>query len=291
MSLRFWRLPCLCAPAKLNFVRGIRASRSSASTIDILSVSLNEPVTTLLPASSLCLVTRQKRPSLTHLDTVKLLMTMTTNELAPRISEPAEFAQRRFATETNFNFAADEMKFVVKDKSGSHTLHTQYVQIGTDRDFLVERNTWLQNVGLLWLALGAVFTAIAYFGADRFQPSIWLFVGAACVAAAHWRTVRYTKLPTEKGTILVINDAQHDSILQQIEARRMDQMRRWYDFFDAEEEPARQKSRFEWLRREGVLSEDELGERLRAIENMVRVEEIPGEFVAVGGSASGRSLN
>lgn len=216
---------------------------------------------------------------------------MTKNPLAPEINAPAEFTQRRFANETHFDFAADELKFVVRDKSGSHTLHTQYAQIGTDRDFLVERNTWLQNVGYLWLALGAVFTAITYFAADKIQPSIWLFVGAGCVAAAHWRTVRYTKLPTEKGTLLIINDIQHDSILQQIEDRRIDQMRRWYDFFDAEEETIRQKSRFEWLHREGVLSDAELGERLQKLESMVRVTEIPGEFVAVDESASGRSLN
>jgi len=199
--------------------------------------------------------------------------------------------QRRFANVARFEFDRDGLKYQIRDKSSSHTFQASYAQVGNERDFLVERNTWLQNVGYLWLILGAILTVIAYYGSDAVRPSIWLFIGAGCVIAARWRTVRYTKIPTEKGNLLIIQDEQHDGILAQIEARRVDQLRRWYDFFDAEEDAARQQQRFEWLRGEGALSDVELAERLRTLQGMVRMPEIPGEFVAVGEAAPNRSLN
>ncbi len=70
-----------------------------------------------------------------------------------------------------------------------------------------------------------------------------------------------TKLRTEAGTVLIIQDGQHDSIMAEIEKRRLDQLRRWYDFLDQEQEPQRQLARFRWLHEQGALSAEELAER------------------------------
>ncbi|HRQ63843.1 MAG TPA: hypothetical protein PKZ76_03090 [Xanthomonadaceae bacterium] len=213
----------------------------------------------------------------------------------PRRNAPAPqgkvtYRQRRLGSETSFAFGQDSLKFTVKDKTGSNTVNTQYGNIGTDHDFLVERNTWLENVGYLWLALGAVFTVLIYLE-GRFMPSIWLLIGAGCVLVARLRTIRYTRIHTDNGAILVIDDAQKRTILKEIRERRIEQLRRWYDFIDANEDIGRQRARFEWLHEEGILSAEELSDRLQKIESMPRPSEIPGEFVALPPGESGTVLN
>lgn len=207
------------------------------------------------------------------------------------IQSPARFNQRKFGSETQFDFDLDNLKYRVSDKSGSNTFNTPYAEIGRERDLLVERNTWLQNVGYLWLALGAVLTGISYFGSGALRPSLWLFVGAGCVGVAWLRTIRYTKLVGDRGTVFIMQDRQHDAILAQIEARRVDQLRRWYDFFDADEDAGRQRNRFEWLRRQDALDDAELAQRLQKLEGMTRLPQLPGEFVAADDDPPGRTLN
>lgn len=203
----------------------------------------------------------------------------------------SQVSQSKAGTTTTFAFSPDELKFTLANKSSSTTFKTSYTAMSRDQGFLVERNDWLRNVGFLWIALGLASIAISYAQAQKLVPSIWLFLGIGCAGWAWLRTVRYVTVPAESGTLLVIEDSQKAALLDELDARRTDQLLRWHDFMDANEDPERQRNRFNWLREEGALSEAELGERLGRLDHLVAPVQVAVETVLPGDRTSGTSLN
>ncbi len=214
---------------------------------------------------------------------------ITETQLLPDV----ELTQKRGGKQTRFKFGEDELAYTVIDKTGSSSFQIKYTQLTKTRDFFIERNTWLQNVGLLWIAIGVVFTALNVI-AEKPPLSIWLPIGVGCWLWAHFRTTRYTKIPAENGTLYVIEDAQKERILHELETRRLNQLRRWYDFLSPDEDPARQRSRYQWLHKEGVLTDADLKQRLTTLDLQFAVEpEAPAsvELIANEDAGQRRLLN
>ena len=130
----------------------------------------------------------------------------------------------------------------------------------------MERNQWLGNVGTLWLLLGAGLTAFSFMGDAGPKVSVWLWVGAACYAAYRYRTTRFTIVPTDKGNLCIIDDADGQRILEQIESHRARQFRSDYDFMPEGDSPEQHRARFKWLHKEGALSGDELKQRMAMVD-------------------------
>jgi hypothetical protein len=200
-------------------------------------------------------------------------------------------SQAKAGTVATFAFGADELKYTVADKTSSTTFKTPYTALSRDHGYLVERNTWLMNVGLLWMALGALLTAVKFTQTREMVPSLWLWVGLGCAGWAWLRTVRYLKIPAANGTLLIIEDGQKAALLAELDGRRMDQLRRWHDFIDANDDLARQRTRFNWLHEEGALNEDELGERLGRLDRLVAAPAPAVEVTVPGDRVPGSSLN
>ena len=177
-----------------------------------------------------------------------------------------EIKQSRHSNRIGFVFKDDELQCSLTDSSGSRSFSVPYTDISRDRQTREERNQWLRNVGLLWIAIGVFDTATAWFGRQSFVPSYWLLLGAACYAVYRFRTTNFTILPTDRGNVLVIDDVDGPRVINEIETRRAAQYRQEYDFVNAEEVPEQQRNRFKWLHREGALSDAELHERLLEVD-------------------------
>lgn len=177
-----------------------------------------------------------------------------------------ELQQNRNSNKIRFVFGEDELQYAWQDASGGRSFSVRYTEISRDRQTLVERNAWLRNVGLLWLAIGAVTTTIAWFDKGQFSPSLWLFIGAGCYAVHHFRATRFTIVPTERGNVLVIDGDDGARIINEIESRRAAQFRSEYDFMPESETPEQLRGRFKWLHKEGALSDGELSQRLAAVD-------------------------
>ena len=177
-----------------------------------------------------------------------------------------EIKQSRNSNRIRYVFGEDEVNYSLEDSSGSRSFSVQYTEISRDRQTLEERNQWLRNVGLLWLALGGVITAMSYLGEGPFKASFWLFIGLGCYAVYWFRRTKFTILPSEKGNLLVIDDADGPRLIQEIESRRAAQLLREYDFLDSDESPEQQRKRFKWLHGEGALSDEEFQKRVGMIE-------------------------
>lgn len=186
--------------------------------------------------------------------------------------------QRKNSNRVRFVFHDDALDYSIEDGSGSRTFSVEYQQISRDRQTLVERNQWLRNAGLLWLLLGTGLTAYSLATPDGLKVSVWLLVGAACYAFYRLRSTPFVLVPTEKGNLCVIDDADGARILDEIARRRAEFLRREYDFVPDDETSEQQRRRFNWLHREGVLSDEELQERLAragAMEPPAAVTAIP----------------
>src|SRR5690606_24757622 len=97
--------------------------------------------------------------------------------------------------------------------------------------------------------------------------SVWVWIGAACYAAYRHRTMRFTIVPTDKGNLCVIDNADGPPILEEIESRRVQQLRREYDFMPEGDSPEQLRGRFKWLHREGVPSDEEFGQRMATVDS------------------------
>ena len=209
----------------------------------------------------------------------------------PTVFQDHQLVQSKAGTMATFVFSADELKYTLADKTSSSTFKTPYTALSRDHGFLVERNTWLMNVGLLWIALGAVTTVMRYTQAQTVVPSFWLYFGAGCAAVAWLRTIRYTKIPCDNGTLMVMDDAQKPALMAELEARKIDQLRRWHDFIDANEDLARQRSRFEWLHEEGALDAETLAQRLGQLDRLQMPPAPTPEAALPGEPSAGPMLN
>lgn len=176
-----------------------------------------------------------------------------------------EIQQKRHSNRIGFVLGDDELQYSIRDSSGSRSFSVAYSDISRDRQTLEERNQWLGNVGLLWLAIGAVLTAVSWFSSQQIVPSLWLFIGGGCYAAYRLRSTRYTILPSEKGSLLVIDDKDGPRVIGEIENRRAAQLREQYDYLGTGESREQQRNRYKWLHREGAISGDELQQRLLSI--------------------------
>ncbi|MFC5578271.1 hypothetical protein ACFPOA_09650 [Lysobacter niabensis] len=195
-----------------------------------------------------------------------------------------EVLQRRHSNHIRYAFGADELHYFIEDSSGSRSMSVAYSEISLDRQVFIERNAWLRNAGLLWLALGAVITALAAIRGE-FAPSMWLFIGAGCYAVYRLRTTRFTIVPSEKGNLLVIDGEDGQRILKEIESRRADYFRREYDFMPKDETAEQHRNRYRWLHKEGALSDDELRQRLAVVDASDQAT------IEVTGPAVGAMLN
>lgn len=177
-----------------------------------------------------------------------------------------EIRQHKNSNKIRFAFGEEALDYSLEDGSGSRSYSVSYTDISRDRQTLVERNKWLGNVGLLWLILGAGLTAYSFVGEGKPTVSIWLWVGAACYAAYRLRTTRFTVVPSDKGNLFVIDDADGQRILDEIASRRARQYRSEYDFMPEGDTPEQHRARFKWLHKEGALSDEALQQRLASVE-------------------------
>lgn len=176
-----------------------------------------------------------------------------------------QIKQAKNSNRIQYDFGEQELKYTVQDTSGSRSFSVPYTDISRDRQSFEERNQWLGNVGLLWLALGVVMTGMTWFNDQVLRMSFWLWIGAGCYAVYWFRRTRFTIVPSDKGNLLVIDDADGPRILEEIQTRRAAQLRAEYDFMPEGDTPAQQRKRLEWLHREGALSDGELAERLGVV--------------------------
>ena len=172
-----------------------------------------------------------------------------------------QFNQKRFSSQTDFEFGEETLKYTIKNKSGAADLEIAYADIPVKPSMQEDRNEWLRNVGLIWVLLGAFLLGSAIIAGDELSgQGFWLVVGLACLVFYRLSFTRYSVLAGERGTVLILRDAKHDEILNEIRNRRKSQLRLWYGDLNPSNDPDREIAKFNWLAENEVLSRSEADE-------------------------------
>lgn len=192
-----------------------------------------------------------------------------------------KITQSKAGNTLTFDFQENHLAYEYEDKTGSGGTDVRYVDFPQRTGKLIERNEWLQNVGYLWLALGAVLSVISAMGEGDLKLSIWLFIGLGCVAWARWQTVVYTTLNTDQGKLFIIQDKQHDTILGEIQNRKHTQLLRWYGEINPDNDLDVEINKYNWLVEQGALSREQADEKIAQAKNLIA---LPAASVIDGSS-------
>lgn len=174
-----------------------------------------------------------------------------------------EFIQKKRGVKQTFTLRDDHFNFAYEDKSGSGDIDLNYVDFPQKSSVSIEQNEWLRNVGLLWIALGvaqigwAIFNDLSLSG-----KGFWLMVGMACVLWAHFSKTRYSVFRTERGNVLVMQNKQHQQIVETLHARRKAQLLDWYGDVNPDNELESEIRKFQWLVEQDVMTQAESEQKI-----------------------------
>jgi hypothetical protein len=185
--------------------------------------------------------------------------------------------QKKFTNKHVFTFDAETLNFAYEDKTGSGDIDVPYGELPFKSSVRIDKNQWLSNVGYLWCAIGIFQAAFAlYVGHFTAGSVFWLILGALCILAAHLTVLTYTVLPSQRGTVYVIQDGKtHDTIVNEIYKRRKTQLLSWYGEIDAESDADKEIARVMWLYEQKALTKEELDVRLAQIEAAFMAAAVP----------------
>ena len=185
-------------------------------------------------------------------------------------SDVTRLTQQRAGAKTFFEFGDESLRYGLDDGSASRTWTIEYAELSVEREHFVERSTWWRNVGGIWVVLGLVLTSMDWAKTQVFGLSIWLPLGAACLAWYAMRIRRFIVVPSPRTNVLVIDDVSAAGILAELDRRRAAQLRDRFDYLSPDESPEQQRHRVLWLQRQGSLDDHEVSARLLQIDLMAQ---------------------
>lgn len=190
-----------------------------------------------------------------------------------------EIVQKKSGNKHTFTFNDDYFNFAYQNKSGSGDIDFDYADIPKKSSIQIEQNHWLKNVGFLWMGLGVLQVAYSVYQGVPLKI-LWLTLGALVLFWSYFTKVKYTVLAMDEGSIFVIQDKKHDQIMHELNSRKKIQLLQWYGDVNAENEFEKEKSKFNWLVDQGVMSKQEAEQKIAQLEFMQHDDtESPDEYL------------
>jgi len=178
-----------------------------------------------------------------------------------------EFIQKKKSNKHTFTLHDDYFNFAYEDKSGSGDADIYYADFPQKSSVQIEQNEWLRNVGYLWIALGIFQLGYAvYSEASLSGKGFWILIGLVCVAWAYFSKVKYTVFRAERGNIFVIQDKNHDRIVDELNTRRKSQILQLYGEVNPENDLESEIQKFRWLEQQKIISKEECEQKIAQVE-------------------------
>ncbi len=178
-----------------------------------------------------------------------------------------EIIQESGSIRHRFTFEDEHCNFAYEDRSGAGDADIAYAALPLKANIQIERKEWLNNVGFIWCLLGLFQLGSAlYQGTSLSGKSFWLAIGLVCLLWAHFSKVKYTVFKTENGNIFVMQGKKHDEIVAELDRRRKKQLMEWYGDVNPEHGLEHEVSKFQWLREQDVISDEELKQKISEAE-------------------------
>ncbi len=181
-----------------------------------------------------------------------------------------EFRQKKFSSRIAFKFAPDGLAYEIEDKSGAVRTTVPYPAIPFETSEHEERSDYLRNLGVLFCIIGAVYAlyVLLVINVDPsrlnwLRPSAMaLPAGILCLLAHRILRTRYTVYDAENAKLFVMQDKNHDAIIGALERHRNKAYLEMHGEVDPDNDPSAEREKFVWLHERGVISEQQLRERL-----------------------------
>lgn len=113
----------------------------------------------------------------------------------------------------------------------------------------IDQNIWVRNIGVIWTLAGLLGLITQWAG------PMWLPLGIGCLILHYVTKTKYTVLSNGQRSIWIIQGKNHDAVLNEIQNRRKDQLKKCYGEINFENDPQIEINKFRWLAEEGVISE------------------------------------
>lgn len=190
-----------------------------------------------------------------------------------------EFVQKKRSTRHTFTFHDEFFNFAYKEKSGEGDIDLHYVDMPEKYSVQIQSNDWLRNVGLLWIVIGVLQIGMALYSQTSLSGrGFWLVIGTLCVLWAYYSKVRYSVFQTDKGNVFVMQDKQHDKILEEVKSRKKGQLLSWYGEVNPDNDLENEIHKFKWLAEQQVITPQEAEQKIAQAELMQQERyDLPGE--------------
>lgn len=181
--------------------------------------------------------------------------------------------QKKFSNKHTYTFEDDTFNFAYKDKSGSDDFDVEYAEFPEKSSLSIEQNEWLRNVGILWGLLGCFEIGNALLKQTSLSGTgFWLLVGITCLLGFYFTKVKYSIFKTKQGSVYIIQDGEHDKIIDELLTRRKKQLLDWYGDVNLNNELEVEINKFNWLVTNNAMSKQEAEEKIAQAEYAHRQE-------------------
>ena len=169
-----------------------------------------------------------------------------------------EITQRNLWNRTNFQFEEQNLKYSLKSGSRSFSFSVRYLEISTNPCEVQTKSTLTRNIGILLILAGVAHEIFYFLEHGTLTFSAWFALGLLVIAVHYLTKTAYTILPAGNYHIAIIKDSKHDRIYNEIISRRKALLYSRYGKIDYDNDPEDEINKFIWLRKEGVISDEEL---------------------------------
>lgn len=179
----------------------------------------------------------------------------------------SEVVQKKFFNTIKFEFGSESFKYYRKDNQTEEQFRVAYTSVPNDRSTFTDKNIWLRNVGFIWCLLGLIILGFgAVDGSLSIADGLWLLLGAICLIVFKYAQVKYTIFRTAKGNVLVLQNDDHEKVVDEIFKYRREQFLMIYGDINSENDINEEIGKFKWLRDEGVITDNEFDKKIKIIQ-------------------------
>ncbi len=174
------------------------------------------------------------------------------------LTENIKIAQRRASNRCVFLFEKDCLNFTLSDSTATHNFRIPYEEINLERyrTFETKRSIWF-FVGGLWIAAGLAEMIFDLRDKGSLEFPTWFILGLMAFGYHYYVRTKFQVIDVSQGSIYIIADKKKDQILAKITEYRKSSLKERYARILNELDPAGEAARFEFLRRESIISQDE----------------------------------
>lgn len=192
------------------------------------------------------------------------------------------FTQRRFGTSLEHRLGPDSLTYSVRDLSGAVQYTVKYEAIIADQPFkfLVKNQLFFKYVMRALAASLVVPSILLIMHNNLAYPTLvlWAFIFAAlyCSFSMNLFAIDYTMMKmnpippgmSDKAAIRVINDKDGSSIINAIQTRWKERLRRLHAEINFSNDATKEVAKFNWLKDHSVITADECREAIEKVQAM-----------------------